>query len=105
MINLLPPEHASNIRYGRYNAKLVHWITISLLATLGLLIILMIGWVYINQQVSSLNKDVAASKAELTAQNLTQVQKQADEITNKFDFLNLLSKLVQLCPRGLFLIR
>jgi Tfp pilus assembly protein PilN len=52
------------------------------------LVVLGIGRIYINQQVNNLTNNVELSKSQLAAQNLTKVQKQADEITNNIRTIN-----------------
>jgi hypothetical protein len=75
MINLLPPEHKNDIRYGRTNLLLIRWLALGLLAV-GIMVIMMgAGWFYINQQSKNLNKDIANTNLQLQAQNLPQVKK------------------------------
>src|SRR5690242_13070673 len=88
MINLLPTDYRSHMRYGRLNAKLIHWVEIALALIAGLVFILVVGWLYINQQTSSLKRMVDASQQELTEQHLTQVKKQADEISQNVRTIN-----------------
>src|SRR5579871_2286528 len=88
MINLLPPERRQAIRYGQTNGVLLSWIAGFGLAILGLLIILAGGWIYINQQSKNLQSDINTSQNQLTAQNLSQVQKNASEISGDLKVVN-----------------
>jgi len=81
MINLLPPSYADAIRYGRQNSVLRKWLIGMATAIGGLIIILASGWVYIDQQSKGLQKSIDATNQQLQAQNLSQVQKDAKEIT------------------------
>jgi Tfp pilus assembly protein PilN len=88
MINLLPTEYAASIRYGRQNTMLRNWLIGMAAATAGLVVILAGGWVYINIQAKTLQKNINTTDQQLTAQNLTQVQKDAKEITGDIKVIN-----------------
>ena len=88
MINLLPPDHAMRIKFGRSNSVLRKWIFGTALAVGGLLVILAGGWVYLNSQASKLQSQLNQSKAQLQAQNLPKVQKDATEITGDIKVIN-----------------
>ena len=88
MINLLPPEYSSAIHFGRLNARLRWRLSASMVATAGLILVMSIGWVYINQQSKDLGRSISTIKRQLDAQNLTSVQKQADEITQNVRLIN-----------------
>lgn len=88
MINLLPPEHAATIRYGRQNTVLRKWLIGMGVAIIGLLLVLMSGWVYIDQQAKSLQKNINTTNQQLTAQNLAKVQADAKEITGDIKVIN-----------------
>jgi len=81
MINLLPPQYAMRIRFGRANTMLRRWIIGSLVAIAGLLVIIAGGWLYLNQQSADLQASLDTTNAELQSQNLEKVQKDASEIT------------------------
>jgi hypothetical protein len=111
MINLLPPEYATLIRYGRRNAVLRKWLIGAALAIVGLVIIILSGWAYFNHQSSSLKAHIDASHGQLKAQNLAQVQKDADEISGdikvinqvlsrEIDFAGLMQKMGTVMPPG-----
>jgi uncharacterized membrane protein YidH (DUF202 family) len=58
MINLLPPEHANAIRYGRHNTILRKWLIGVAIALAGLVVILAGGWAYLNQESTKLQKNM-----------------------------------------------
>lgn len=88
MINLLPTAHADSIRYGRQNTKLRNWLIAMAAASLGLILIMAGGWVYLGQQEHNLQSDINNTNQQLKAQNLTQVQKNAKEITGDIKVIN-----------------
>jgi Tfp pilus assembly protein PilN len=88
MINLLPPERSSQIKYGRRNTALRRWLVFIGLSIAGLIIILIAGSIYINGQSKNLNSQIADSQARLKAQNLTKVQKDAKEISGDIKVIN-----------------
>jgi Tfp pilus assembly protein PilN len=111
VINLLPPEYAVKIKFGRRNNTLRKWIFGALIAIGGLLVILAGGWLYMNKQTSNLTNQLNGTKAQLKAQNLDKVQKDAAEITGDIKVINQIlgneirfSKLIQdigkLMPSG-----
>ncbi|HZP55331.1 MAG TPA: hypothetical protein VFB03_01005 [Candidatus Saccharimonadales bacterium] len=88
MINLLPNEDRLHLRYGHVNSRLRRWIEIGILLIAILLVVLGSGWVYINKQVSTLNKSIAITQKQLQDQHLEQVQKQADQISENIRIIN-----------------
>lgn len=96
MINLLPPNYASGIRFGRHNSYLRKWLIAAGLATAGLLLILGAGWLYLDHQAKLLKDNVAAVESQLLAQNLTGIQKDAQEISGSVKLINqVLSRQVR----------
>lgn len=93
MINLLPPAYADAIRYGRKNAKLSKWLIGALFAIVGLVLIIAFGLIYIDRQTKGLERDVDNLKQQLQTQNLSQVQKDAANISASIRIINqVLSK-------------
>ena len=88
MINLLPPQHAAAIRYGRQNAHLLTWLIGSIAAIIGLVIILAGGWFYINQQSKDLRKSLSATNQQLQVQNLSKVEADAKELTGDVNIID-----------------
>ncbi len=88
MINLLPPSRADAIRFGRQNTTLRIWLFGIAIAIGGLIVILVSGWVYIDQQSKNLQKHIVSVNTQLKEQNLSQVQKDAKEITGDITVIN-----------------
>jgi Tfp pilus assembly protein PilN len=88
MINLLPPERAADIRYGRQNTVLRVWLIGMAAAIAGLIIILLGGWFYINSQANTLQHGIDLTNQQLKAQDLTKVQADAKEITGDIKVIN-----------------
>ncbi len=114
MINLLPPDYRSKLHYDRLNAGLRHWIAIGLVAIVGLIVILAAGWLYIDRQVKDLNTSIADTEQQLQSQNLEQVKKQADQISQNVRIINqvlgreirfseLIQDIGQVMPNGTIL--
>jgi Tfp pilus assembly protein PilN len=96
VINLLPTDYADSIRYGRQNTVLRAWLIGAAAAIAGLVIIIAGGWLYIDRQSKSLNKNIALTNQELKSQNLAQVQNDAKEITGDIKVINkVLSKEIR----------
>lgn len=88
MINLLPPERALDIRYGRSNARLIRWIIGMVAAIAGLIVIISSGSAYIGRQSSNLESNIASLQQRFQAQKLDQVQKDAKEISGEIKVIN-----------------
>jgi len=88
MINLLPPDHAAAIRYGRQNTVLRKWLIGMVAGVVGLGLIMLSGWFYIHRQASSLQQNINVTNAQLSAQNLAKVQADAKEITGDIRVIN-----------------
>lgn len=88
MINLLPPETAAAIRYGRQSQKISIWLLGVCAAIAGLVIILAVGWFYLNQESKRLQNNIESTNQQLKAQNLSKVQADAKEITGDIKVIN-----------------
>ncbi len=88
MINLLPPNRADEIRYGRINDTLRRWLIAAGLAILGLLIIIASGLAYANQQSKNLSTNIANTNRQLANDNLSQVQADASTISGDVTVIN-----------------
>lgn len=96
MINLLPPQYAASIRYGRQNAKLLGWLAGLLGAIIVLVIILAVGWIYMDHEAKDLQKGIDATNQQLQSQNLSKVQADAKEITGDINVIDkVLSQEIQ----------
>lgn len=111
MINLLPSDYRLKLHYGRLNAKLSRWLVINAVIIGGLILILGSGWLYMEQQTRSLNQSITSSQNQLKAQNLEQVRKQAEEISQnirvieqilkrEIRFSDLIQEIGQVMPPG-----
>lgn len=114
MINLLPPDYATRIRFGRRNTVLRRWIIGAGFAIVGAIVIISLGWLYLNQQSADLKRSLDSTNAQLQAQNITQVKKDAAEITgdikvinqlfsNEIRFSNLIQDIGHVMPPGTIL--
>ena len=88
MINLLPDEYKLHLRFGRLNVRLGRWLIFSASIIAGLLLILGVGWLYMDQQIKDLNRSIASTREQLKTQNLEQVKDQADEISQNIKVIN-----------------
>jgi Tfp pilus assembly protein PilN len=88
MINLLPPQYAASIRYGRQNTKLLGWLAGLIGAILVLAIILAIGWIYMDHEANDLQKGIDTTNQQLQDQNLSKVQTDAKEITGDINVID-----------------
>ena len=88
MINLLPSEYGSSLRYSHLNAILRRWLAAATVACGGLVLILAVGWVYITQQNKNLAKNIDSVNQQLRAQDLAGTQKKAQAITNNIKIIN-----------------
>jgi Tfp pilus assembly protein PilN len=88
MINLLPPQHAAAIRYARQNTVLRRWLLGAFAAIVGLVLILVSGWIYIGQVSKGFQRNIDVTNQQLRAQNLDKVQSDAKEITGDINVIN-----------------
>ena len=88
MINLLPQEYSSALRSDRLTATLYRWMVSTVAAIAGLVLIVGMGWLYLNQQTVNLNRSIASQKQQLQNQNLTEVQKNADQLSGNIKIIN-----------------
>ena len=85
MINFLPPEIKSDIKYRRKNKKLINWLLV--LITFIFIIIITIGFgiFIINQKASNLDRLVTVSEQRITDQDLESYQKKAEGFSNNLE--------------------
>ncbi len=88
MINLLPPDYRDSLHYARINSQVRRWIISALGVLGGLILILLVGWIYLGQQINNLNKSVDGANDQLKAQKLGDAQKQADQINQNIRTIN-----------------
>lgn len=111
MINLLPPSYAGRIKFGRQNTGLRRWIVGAMVSIGGLVVIIAGGWIFMDTQASSLRSDLDSKNAQLKAQNLAKVQKDAADISgdirvinqvlnNEVRFSDLIQDVGKIMPQG-----
>ena len=88
MINLLPGDYKLSLHDGRLNIRLSRWLIFGLVIIAGMLIILGVGWLYMDQQIKNLNQSISTTQTQLKEQNLEEVREQADEISNNIKVIN-----------------
>jgi len=88
MINLLPPQHAAAIRYGRQNTILLAWLAGAVAAIIILVLIITGGWFYINQQSKDLKHNLDSTNQQLAAQNLSKAEADAKELTGDINVID-----------------
>lgn len=82
MINLLPPDLKESYRYGRHNRTLVRWAVLMGASLLVACALIGAGYLYLNQQVTTTQKQIDASRKQLESQDLSGTQKQVKNISN-----------------------
>lgn len=88
MINLLPPNYGAKVRFSHFNSMLRRWLAATMVATLGLVVIMGVGWVYVGQQNANLNRNLSEVNRQLQEQDLAGTQKKAKDITNNIRIIN-----------------
>lgn len=95
MINLLPPETRQTILYARRNTKLLHWIMALLAGIAGIVVVVVVGHVFINENTKNISSQVDQAQAELKAQKLDETAKRVEDITGSLKLVNqVLSKQI-----------
>ena len=93
MINLLPPEYKRTLFYSKRNRTMSRWVIALLLALIFSLLIVGVGWLYLDQSVKREAKDVEQTEAALKEQNIDETTAKVDEISNNTKLvLNVLSR-------------
>jgi Tfp pilus assembly protein PilN len=88
VINLLPSDYGASLRHSHLNTILSRWLVAATMACAGLVLILAVGWVYINQQNKNLTKNINSVKQQLQTEDLTGTQKKAKDITNNIRIID-----------------
>lgn len=111
MINLLPPDVKENMVYARRNTRLRHWIVAVMVGVLGILVIVGVGQLYLEQSIRAYNQQVATGQVELKAQKLDETQAKVQQLSGDLKlvvsvlqkeilFSKLLSKIGAALPAG-----
>lgn len=111
MINLLPDELKSTLSFARRNTRLRHKAFV-MLAVIGLLMLVsFFGILYINRATNSFDKQIAAAKESLEAQEQDKINTQVKDLTGNVKlvvqvlnreilFSKLLKQIGSVMPRG-----
>jgi hypothetical protein len=95
MINLLPPDVKSSYRYAHRNVILLRWVTAASFGLLGLIIISLAGFLYMQQVSNNYDSQIEAAQTSLKKQNLTTTQKQVQDVSSNLKLsVQVLSKEV-----------
>lgn len=95
MINLLPPEVKSSYRYAHRNVALLRWVAFGSLGLLGLIIISLAGFLYMQQISNNYGTQIEASQSSLKKQNQALTEKQVQDISSNLKLaVSVLSKEV-----------
>lgn len=102
MINLLPTDYKQTLFYSKRNRTMSRWVIALLLALVFSLIIVGVGWLYLDQAVKREANDIEQTEAALKEQNIEETTAKVDEISNNtklvLDVLSreiLFSKLIR----------
>ena len=82
MINLLPPDIKQSYRYAHANVRLVRWVTLSIVALVGLGVIAVGGILYLQHSTDNYRGQVASTQEYLKAQDQKSTQKKITEMSN-----------------------
>lgn len=95
MINVLPPDIQQSMVYGRRNRQLTRWVLATIVGIVGIGIVVIAGFFYINFQTNAYAKEVERNKASLIEQNLEETQARVEEIDGSVKLaLDVLSREV-----------
>ena len=102
MINLLPPEYKRTLFYSKRNRTMSRWVAALLLSLVFSLVIVGVGWIYLDQSIKKEARAVEETEASLQEQNINETVAKVDEISNNtklvLDVLSreiLFSKLIR----------
>lgn len=111
MINLLPPQTKQNLFYGRRNVRLLRWLAGVMAGTMGILLVIFGGWVFLHNTTANFARTNSTIAAQLQNQNTASVQKQVEAISNNLKlvvkvlsreilFSKLLTQIGSALPKG-----
>lgn len=82
MINLLPTRYRENLLFARRNTTLRGWVTALIIVLIGTFLIVAGGFLYLQNEVRQQSKALAASQANLKAQDIDGTRQQLDSISS-----------------------
>lgn len=95
MTNLLPPAKKQDIAYARRNARLLRFASFGGLAIGGMIVIILFGYMFINNSINHYRTQVNQAEANLKAQNLDETQKKVETLSSDLKLIvQVLSKEV-----------
>ena len=81
MINLLPPQTRQDILYARRNTKLLRWSMALLAGIAGIVVVVVFGYFYIDQNTRNIGRQVDQAQAELKEQQLEETKKRVEDLS------------------------
>jgi capsular polysaccharide biosynthesis protein len=114
MINLLPPELKQSYRYAHANVRLVRWVTLSIIALVGLAVISVGGILFLQHSTDNYRTQAAATQDYLKAHHQKDTQKKVTDMSNNLKlvtqvlsrevlFSKLLTRLGSVMPSNVIL--
>ncbi len=111
MINLMPPDTKSAIRYARLNSRLVKWTMSCCLIIILMLGTVFVGGWYIDNTKNSLSSSITQTKTTIAEQKLDQTRQEAESLSQgvklivqvlskEVQFSKLLQQIGKLMPAG-----
>jgi Tfp pilus assembly protein PilN len=111
MINLLPSQQKEQLLYSKKNSKSIRWLVASFLVLVGVVAVLVGGYIYLSNIANSYSSQIEATEQQLQAQNIEETQKEIAELSNRLDltvkvlsqqilFSELLKQIGSVMPRG-----
>ncbi len=91
MINLLPPNVKSSYIYARKNKIILRWIIVSLIGSIGLIIITTYGLILFKNYQSNDLKQISSIQKKLNSENIKSTNSQITNFTTTF---RLVSKVL-----------
>src|SRR5690606_38240987 len=93
MINLLPPEYKKTLFYSKRNRTMSRWVIALFIALIFTLVIIAVGWIYLDQSVKREAKSIEETEAILKQQDIEKTTARVNEISNNTKLvLDVLSK-------------
>jgi Tfp pilus assembly protein PilN len=95
MINLLPPESKTQLRFARLNTTMVRWAVLMAAVIVGLAGIVAFGDLYIRSSIKNYQAQNQAAEAQLKLQKVDQIQGQVKTFSDNMKLvIQVLSKEV-----------
>lgn len=95
MINLLPPELKTNIRYARRNMLLRNWAIALVISISTIGSVVGMGYLYLYQTTATYAKQIEQGKTNLASQKLEETQAEVQNISNNLKLvIDVLSREV-----------